>query len=896
MPQLLKITIWNANGLCQHAQEIRYFLQNNNVDILLISETHFTQKSYVKIPKYKVYHTNHPDGTAHGGTAIIIKTNIKHHQQESYSTESLQATTITIEESVTTLNISAVYSPPKFNLKKEDYSKYFKTLGNRFLAGGDFNAKHQFWGSRITRSEGRQMLAAIQENNMGLLTTGEPTYWPADRRRVPDLLDFCVTKGIDTKLCTIKSSFELAADHSSIIVTLNSEIILTTKNPTLTNKYTNWQTFRHLLDERLNLNIPLKTAEDIDIAVENLSKNIQTAAWQATPELKHSSKRTSCPIILQEKIAEKRKIRKRWQQNRTPENKRQLNKATKELKNLMVQLKNENIQKHLEQLTATERTEYSLWKALKHIKKPRTFLPPIKKPNGDWAKTDQEKAENFAEYLTTVFQPADNEASQDTENEIQQSLETPHQMSLPVRKITIQEVKHAIKHHTNPRKAPGFDLITGKVLQELTDKAFRALTQIFNAVTRTGHFPGNWKISTIIMISKPGKPTDQVTSYRPISLLPLISKVYEKLLLKRLHPILDQETLIPTHQFGFRKQHRTIEQVHRIVNRINNDLESKKYCTATFLDITQAFDKVWHLGLRHKLKKQLPHTMYEILNSYLHQRYFLVKQQDKYTDLFPILSGVPQGSVLGPVLYLLYTSDMPITNQTMIATFADDTAILASHANPTKATCNLQRHLDELQLWLKTWRIKVNESKSAHITFTNRKETCPPVSLNGHNLKQVECVKYLGMHLDRKLTWHRHITAKRKQLGLTYAKLYWMMGRKSQLTTYNKLLVYKTILKPIWTYGIEMWGTTSNSNIEILRRFQTKVLRAIVNAPWYVPNTTIERDLQMPSVRQEIQKCSAKYSKKVLLHPNILINSLAGEPHQTKRLKRFRPLDLPTRF
>jgi hypothetical protein len=104
------------------------------------------------------------------------------------------------------------------------------------------------------------------------------------------------------------------------------------------------------------------------------------------------------------------------------------------------------------------------------------------------------------------------------------------------------------------------------------------------------------------------------------------------------------------------------------------------------------------------------------------------------------------------------------------------------------------------------------------VTFTTRRETCPPVHLNDVQIPQENHVKYLGLHLDRRLTWHTHIFAKRKQLGLSLTEMYWLLGRKSKLSINNKLLIYKVILKPIWTYGIQLWGTTSNSNIEILER------------------------------------------------------------------------------
>jgi hypothetical protein len=121
--------------------------------------------------------------------------------------------------------------------------------------------------------------------------------------------------------------------------------------------------------------------------------------------------------------------------------------------------------------------------------------------------------------------------------------------------------------------------------------------------------------------------------------------------------------------------------------------------------------------------------------------------------------------------------------------------------------------------------------RSVQVNFTTRRNTYPPVSLNNRQLKQCEDVKYLGMHLDRRMTWKKHICTKRKKLGIKFSKLYWLIGRRSQLSLYNKVLVYKAILKPIWSYGIQLWGSASKSNIEILERFQAKVFRSSIDAP-----------------------------------------------------------------
>jgi hypothetical protein len=127
---------------------------------------------------------------------------------------------------------------------------------------------------------------------------------------------------------------------------------------------------------------------------------------------------------------------------------------------------------------------------------------------------------------------------------------------------------------------------------------------------------------------------------------------------------------------------------------------------------------------------------------------------------------------------------------------------------------------------------------------------CPPVHTNNVQLPCADQVKYLGLHLNRKLTWHHHIFTKWKEIGLALTKMYWLPGRSSRISLPNKLLLYKSILKPIWTYGIQLWGTASTSNIETLERFQSKALRIIVDAPWYVPNNHIRRDLQMTSVKK----------------------------------------------
>ena len=501
-------------------------------------------------------------------------------------------------------------------------------------------------------------------------------------------------------------------------------------------------------------------------------------------------------------------------------------------------------------------------------------------------KNDAEKAKLFAEHLASVFQPTDTVIDQ----EIEKSLLNPPITHTTIIAFTPKEIAEEIKF-LNPKKSPGFDLVTAKMMKELPRKGIVMLTYIYNAILRLGYWPKCLKKAQIIMIGKPGKDPIDVSSYRPISLLPVMSKLLERLLLRRINADLPPTNWIPDHQFGFRQKHSTVQQVHRIMQAINKTFENKQYCSGVFLDISQAFDKVWHPGLIYKIKHVFPPAYFNLLKSYLSRRTFQTKVNEEKSDYFPIGSGVPQDSVLGPLLYVLYTSDLPTAQNVLIGTFADDTAILSSHADPQIASTTTQNYLNTLQQWLTKWKIKVNENKSAHISFTLRKEICPAVTINNIQIPQKQTVKYLGLHLDAKLTWKQHLAKKKQQINIKTLELQWLLGRNSRLSIDNKLLIYKTIIKPIWTYGLELWGCSTKSNVAIIQRSQSKILRQIVNAPWYVTNHTLHTDLQVPTVQEAIRKKAITHHNSIENHPNQLMEQLL-EPVSNKRLKKLWPSEL----
>ncbi|WP_333765272.1 hypothetical protein, partial [Streptomyces sp. IBSBF 2390] len=203
---------------------------------------------------------------------------------------------------------------------------------------------------------------------------------------------------------------------------------------------------------------------------------------------------------------------------------------------------------YLLSLSADKETNYSLWKATKK-KNVVDHHPPIKKSDGTWAKNNKEKAEEFAEHLSSIFQP-----NVGTSDIVVENTFGNYDNSIPL--IRRKELRKEIKG-LNSKKAPGFDLVTAQVLKNLPKKAEAFLQLLLNTAIKFRHVPSSWKVSEIIMIPKPGKPANDVKSYRPISLLPIISKLFEIFIQKRIQVYLERFNVIPNHQFGFRKAHAT---------------------------------------------------------------------------------------------------------------------------------------------------------------------------------------------------------------------------------------------------------------------------------------------------------------------------------------------------
>lgn len=306
--------------------------------------------------------------------------------------------------------------------------------------------------------------------------------------------------------------------------------------------------------------------------------------------------------------------------------------------------------------------------------------------------TDKEKSDIISETLENIQQ--NNEKSRIENlviNSVQDFLKTPFDHR-NIELTSPKEVETIIKELPN-NKAPGPDQIDNKLLKNLPKKTLVQLMYIINGILKTGHYPINWKTSLIIPIPKPGKDLANPINYRPISLLNSLSKVTEKVILNRVKAFDRREKIMIEKQFGFRSGHNTSLQVARIANSVIANYNNDNVTSMAILDIEKAFDTVWIDGIVYKLiDYKFPGYLIHLVNNYLRDRRFQVKISEAISDLRYSRAGVPQGSVLGPVLFSYFINDVPKFPRTNLAIYADDTAVYAHSFNAQVATKQCQIH------------------------------------------------------------------------------------------------------------------------------------------------------------------------------------------------------------
>lgn len=294
-------------------------------------------------------------------------------------------------------------------------------------------------------------------------------------------------------------------------------------------------------------------------------------------------------------------------------------------------------------------------------------------------------------------------------------------------------------------------------------------------------------------------------------------------------------------QFAFRSHHSTTHQLLGLVDRLTVNAKNRLRTAAIFLDIEKAFDRVWHSGLLYKLHQlETPAHLIAIIHSFLTNRSFVVRVEDSTSTPRSIQAGVPQGSCLSPILYSVYTNDIPLNQNATLSLFADDTLITTTNKNPSRAAIQLQHQIDKTMTWFQKWKLQVNTDKSVAVMFNRPRNTFTNISINGQTIPWSPHTKYLGVTLDQNLNFNKHIQSQTKRATAVRGMLYPILNHRSPIPLRSKITCLNMYINSIISYAGPAWGPLiSNSKWRKIEAVQNIGLRTITAQPWFVTNKTI---------------------------------------------------------
>lgn len=418
--------------------------------------------------------------------------------------------------------------------------------------------------------------------------------------------------------------------------------------------------------------------------------------------------------------------------------------------------------------------------------------------------------------------------------------------------ISVDEV-YKLLLKCNKSKAPGPDMITNTILSSIARTISPGLTTFFNFSINNGVFPKKWKTSNVVPIFKNKGEKSDVKNYRPISLLNCISKVFERLVANQINNHLKTNNLIYNQQAGFQQDDSTINQLIVFTDKILQAMEEGKEARAVFLDMSRAFDRVWHDGLLFKLQCfGINGYMLKWFSSYLSDRSQRVVLNGITSSPLPIKAGVPQGSILGPILFLIYANDITQDLQSDPFLFADDTTLLDIFDNSYQSDLLLNSDLLKIQIWAKQWLVDFNPTKTVSMTFSTKLHPSPPAELIFFDspLNQVETHKHLGITFHSKMQWRHHVD------NITRSCLKRINILRSIKYRYPRdtlATIYCSTIRPILEYGCAVFYEEGSELAKDLERIQYQAGLQITGALRNTSYSKILNELGWQSLAVRIQ-------------------------------------------
>lgn len=831
----------NVRSLDKNGPSLNNLLDevNQNIDILTLSEIWGNYNDF-KHPAYQPLTLKLRNNKRGGGVGIMIKNDIKFStvNEMTMLNNNIEILTVKIQDNNGTRLISSLYRPPIQT--STDINNFISEITNvldfkeinfqdiKYDILGDFNINILQYNSS---EHIRDFMNKLEEFNLTPLIN-RPTRITSNHSSIIDNIFSNNFIGMEQFILPVSIS-----DHFLI---LKSEPHSNSSNET---KHISKRCFCN--DNILKFETDLVTKDWNNIISETDSikqwdlffNNLDSAFTKAFPmkiiKIKNNVKKANLWINNEIKalIKKERKLYLRKLNSPTPHNillhknfKNSLNSSIRKAKIKYF----ENHFKH------SEKNSKLMWSKINEItnNKTKTFNTIDKITFNNNVITDKnEIASNMNNFFIDIGTKLAENITVD-HNEQQQYLnELPnHNCKFKFKHISIQDLLK-IEKSLKPKISCGPDEIPSKIIKKAITSIPYVFLHLINNSLDTGTIHKRLKDAVVIPIYKKGSKNDP-NNYRPISLINAISKIIEKIIAFQLRKYLEQNKLINEQQFGFRKGHSTIHAMISSINHLETQKRNKHGSTSIFIDLSKAFDTVNIQLLLTKLKKYgIQDTELKWFESYLKGRTQSCRINGQKSTVKIVKIGVPQGSILGPLLFIIYINDFPDINKNFINLFADDTKITISSKSKQEAEIKSNEAINNANKWFKNNMLTLNPDKTRIINF-NMKNDKPTISLENNQILEIHTkntndaekhFKFLGFHIDETLNFEAHT---QKIINKLNSANHILRKIKNTIPLKQKILIYNAIFKPHLEYGAPIWAKNKKT-IDTISKIQKKAIRFV---------------------------------------------------------------------
>ena len=857
-----KLGFTNVRGLRTNYAEVSHFLHSKSLDILALAET----KLDSRVPSNEItpagYTLHRLDRAPCHGLALYAKTSLPLRRLTSAEDSRHEYLAFIAPLPSVTLVLFFLYRSPSTDCevlnvisnKLDSILQQYPTAEVAIF--GDFNVHNVEWlvHSRTTDSSGQAAQAFALSHNLSQIVSS-PT-------RVPDrvgdtgyLLDLFLTS---TPECfSHKVSSPLGSSDHCVITVTHKQTSSTPSAPFHRTLYqfakADWCGFRTFLSQVAEKHI---LSNDVHKSAQELAEWLQVGMEAYIPHRTYQVKPRSQPWFTPEcaaAICQRNHFFHRYRRDSTTNNLNLFRAARRHCKETLHQARSRYASYVRDSITNQKLGSKDFWRIYKSVtKKDRSSIPALSKDSSSscMATTAAEKAELLCQEF------AKNSSLDDGgQNPPPFPPRTGEKLSPPT--ITVKAVRRVI-NCLDSSKSSGPDGIPVIVFKQLSPELAPVLSKLFNRCVSVGEFPSSWKVASVVPVPKKGSDSSQPSNYRPISLLPIAGKIFEALLNKCIVDFLEGQNLLSDAQFGFRHSRSTGDLLSYVTEHVSRVLDRRGETRSVALDISKAFDRVWHKGLLHKLSSYgIASQFHTLIASFLKDRQISVALDGQRSSTRHINAGVPQGSILGPTLFLLYINDLPDNIVSKLVMYADDTTLFNSIERPQNCTqqrqhmCSiLNSDLQSVTEWGSKWLVSFNSSKTQGILHSRLKGDGLQhnLQMSQRTIQESNAISLLGLTVTKDMSWKPYIQSISKQAAQRIGSLY---RARRFLPQKSILYLYKATIRPMMEHCCHLWAGAPKTQLSLLDRVEKRLKNLV--------GIELANELQPLSVRRDVASLSLFY-------------------------------------